>query len=49
MTRKATKTTLMIGSNVAAMPGAATGSCMAVIDMTSQFLLGVSLMSTSSG
>src|SRR6516162_5857202 len=39
MTRKATKTTPMIGSNVVASRGAATGSCMVVIDMSaSEFL-----------
>src|SRR6516164_4918275 len=41
MTRKATNTTPMIGSNVAASRGAATGSCMVVIDMpASEFLPG---------
>src|SRR6516162_2368189 len=41
MTRKATKTTPMIGSNVAASRGAATGSWIVVIDMpASEFLPG---------
>src|SRR6516225_9271008 len=41
MTRKATKTTPMIGGNVAASRGTATGSCMVVIDMpASEFLPG---------
>src|SRR5258707_5863140 len=41
MTRKATKTTAMIGNNVAATRGAPTVSCMTVTDMpASEFLLG---------